>query len=104
MSMSRRISPSRTVRPRLSIIFYDTDRLGPRFRDRVRCDYCADIGDLKECAVLWLGGNHFYRCSDWYKWHYQIYVKPKEGTEWLTRDVPAKQKLGGGWINVPDNP
>ena len=83
---------------------YDTDRPGHTFRDRVRCDYVADIGDLKVCAVLSFGGDNFYQCSDWYKWHYQIYVKPKGGTEWLTRDVPAKQKLGGGWINVPDNP
>jgi hypothetical protein len=83
---------------------YELDGPGPTYKDRENCDYVADIADFRECVFLWLGGVQFYQCSNWYKWHSQIYVKPKNATE-LTRDAPAKQKLGGGaWITVPDNP
>lgn len=84
---------------------YELDAPGPTFKHRDDCDYVADIADFRERVLLWLGGDEFYQCSNWYKWHSQIYLKPKNAGE-LTRDAPAKQKLGGGaWIIVPeDNP
>ncbi len=66
-------------------------------------DYTADIMNLREYVCVLVSGN-WRQCSDFYKWHHQMYTMPKAGTVWRTRSDPALQKLGGGWINIPNNP
>jgi len=65
-------------------------------------DHVAYVGDFREWVMVLIDGTP-YQCSDYYKWHAQWYVKPKNGTE-LTRDSTTLQKLGSGWITVPDSP
>jgi len=65
-------------------------------------DYLAHIADYREFVRVKIG-SQWYRCSDFYKWHAQIYIKPKDAA-YLTRDVPERQKLGGGWITIPNMP
>lgn len=73
-----------------------------QFTDFGQYTHWAHIMDLRQRVLVSFGGG-WRQCSDFYKWHSQIYLKPKNATE-LTRDAPALQNLGGGWIAVPDNP
>ena len=62
----------------------------------------AYIGDLREAVFVTIDANR-YQCSDFYKWHAQLYMSPKDET-WLTRNPNRPQLLGEGWITVPDEP
>jgi hypothetical protein len=81
---------------------YHIDSPGCTCKDQASFTHWSAIADWRECVWVNFGGE-WYQCSNFYKWHSQIYVKPKNATE-LTRDAPALQNLGGGWINVPTNP
>lgn len=73
-------------------------------RKKSECgDYVLWIANFKEWALVSIGGQ-MRQCSDIQKWHHQLYLKPKGSTEFLTRHDAALQKLGGGWVNVPNNP
>jgi hypothetical protein len=84
---------------------YSVDSPGLLSRDGTTCDYWARIGDFREYVVVRIDGT-WYQCSDFYKWHDKMYLKPKPGGPpyYLTRDDMSKQALGGGWITVPANP
>ncbi len=78
---------------------------GPGFVTKSRppaSDYMVHVDDFKEMATVKIGGIS-YQCSDWYKWHSRVQVKPK-GPSDLTRDDPALQQLGAGWVAIPQNP
>jgi len=47
-------------------------------------------------------GTTYYQCSDYFSWHAQLYLCSKNATE-LTRDAHDLQKLGDGWLRVPDD-
>jgi hypothetical protein len=80
---------------------YSTD--GPGFPTNLRAvlaDASLYVGDFREWVEVKLDGC-YYQCSDYYKWHARTYVIPKDSL-YMTRDDPGKQKLGEGWIVVPD--
>ncbi len=81
---------------------YHIDGPGFRSKDRALGDYFAYVGDFRECVRVSIMGD-MHQCSDFYKWHHQMYLKPKNETE-LTRAAAGLQKLGGGWIAIPDKP
>jgi len=77
---------------------------GPGFiKKDLTPDYRVYIGDFREWVEVKLDGID-YQCSDYYKWHAQVWTKSKDGTNDTTRDSLNKQKLGGGWITIPDEP
>jgi hypothetical protein len=64
----------------------------------------AQIVDFKDVVYVNLYGVQ-YQCSDFLKWHSQTYLVPKPNDNLnFTRDTMNKQKLGAGWINVPNTP
>jgi hypothetical protein len=76
---------------------------GPGYPGKSRIyDYRAYIGDFREWVMVEIDGTA-YQCSDYYKWHSQMYLKWKNDTE-MTRDSLGLQKLSAGWITVPDSP
>jgi len=82
---------------------YEIDGPGLRMKDQGEFyDHLASVGDFYEWVEVVIDGSS-YQCSDYYKWHSQWYLKPKNATE-LTRDSSTLQKLGSGWITVPDTP
>lgn len=81
---------------------YQIDGPGYDRKDQALCTRFAVVNLFRQRVLVKLDGT-WYQCSDFCKWHSQLYLKPKDEL-WLTRDVPAKQKLGGGWINIPANP
>jgi len=81
---------------------YSIDGPGAIYRSRSITDYFAYIGDFKEWVKVKIDGT-WYQCSEYYKWHSKCYAEPKDAN-YLTRDSTALQKLGSGWIAVPDSP
>ncbi len=82
---------------------YQTD--GPGWTNKERgptWDYLAQIADFRERVRVKIDGT-WYWCSDFYKWHTKCYTKPKD-EDYMTRDAVSLQKLGEGWITVPDSP
>ena len=76
---------------------------GPGYPGKSRIyDYRAYIGDFREWVKVKIDGT-WYQCSDYYKWHSQMYLEWKNDTE-ITRDSLGLQKLSAGWITVPDSP
>ena len=65
------------------------------------CDYFAQKVNFREFVNVEIYGVN-YQCSDYYKWHSQIYLKPYEGEYRVTRDSMNKQKLESSWIIVDD--
>jgi hypothetical protein len=63
--------------------------------------------NFKDHAVITIDGITS-QCSDYYKWHSQMYLKRVNENDPnnldLTRDAQGLQKLGGGWITIPANP
>lgn len=83
---------------------YQIDGPGFEMRTQAQVTNFAYVLDLRQRVLVRFAGQaKWYQCSGFYKWHSQMYLKPKDEL-WLTRDAPAKQKLGGGWINIPANP
>jgi hypothetical protein len=54
---------------------------------------------MREFVEVWIGDRNA-QCSGFFKWHSQVYTRPKNDTE-LTRDDRQLQKLGDGWIRIP---
>jgi len=58
--------------------------------------------------------QEWHKCSGYLEWHHQLYVKPRTDDATLLRRAGATpqgaaedrvyQKLGEGWIEVPDAP
>ena len=65
-------------------------------------DNMAAVGDLRNWAEVRIDGV-LHQCSDFYKWHFQFYLEPKDATN-LTRSAMSQQKLGSGWIPIPTSP
>jgi len=81
---------------------YDTDAPGIGYKDCTPDhDHRAYIGDFKQWVNVQIDST-WYQCSKFYKWHSQIYTEPKNANE-MTRDSLSLQKLGSGWITVPDS-
>lgn len=67
-------------------------------------DYLAYIGDFRDRVEVKIYGQ-WYQCSDFYKWHAQLYTMPKPNdAPNMTRTALDEQKLGQGWITIPANP
>jgi hypothetical protein len=81
---------------------YDIDEPGYSDKLRTDFDYGAQILDFREIVNVNLYGVWF-QTSDYFTWHSQLYLVPKNATE-LTRDSMDMQKLGPGWIAIPENP
>jgi len=82
---------------------YMIDAPGCPSRNRTEVgDYVLFVSDFREWALVSIMGE-MRQCSDFYKWHHQLYLQPKNETD-LTRAAAGLQKLGGGWIVVPDEP
>ena len=78
---------------------YQTD--GPGFSEKGRWggDYLFHMANLREWVTVKIDGTP-YQCSDFLKWHSQVYLKPKDAND-LTRGI-NEQKLGGDWIGIRD--
>jgi len=80
---------------------YHIDGPGSAGKERI-VDYIVQMVNLREYAKVQLYGT-WRQCSDFHRWHSQLYLKPKNETE-LTRHDMDRQKLGAGWIAFPANP
>lgn len=65
-------------------------------------DYFVQTMNFKQWIDVKIDGI-WYQCSDYYKWHSQVYLRPKNETE-LTRHFWNRQKLNKGWITIPNEP
>jgi hypothetical protein len=95
--------PDEDLTPSADNHIYDID--GPGCSSKIRADagdYSAYVADFRECVYVAVRGD-WRQCSNFYKWHHQLYLQPKNDTE-LTRAAAGLQKLGGGWIAIPDQP
>jgi hypothetical protein len=81
---------------------YDIDGPGFTTKSRNPNDYYFDVACFREYGMAQIYGQWF-QVSNLQKWHAQTYLVPKNATE-LTRGDWNQQKLGDGWIAVPDNP
>ena len=82
---------------------YQIDGVGIKEKARIISLECiAYIADFREWVMIYID-YEWYQCSDYYKWHSQIYTKPKND-DYITRDALSLQKLGADWITVPENP
>jgi len=81
---------------------YDIDGPGFTTKSRTPYNYYFYAGCFREYCVAQIYGRWF-QVSDFGKWHAQTYLVPKNATE-LTRGDWNQQKLGGGWITVPNTP
>lgn len=82
---------------------YQIDAPGFPWKEFPGCR-AVQICDYKDSVVIYLDGSP-YQCSDFAKWHSQIYLKrldPDPNVTIMTRD--ANNLLGAGWIPVPETP
>jgi len=57
---------------------YSVDGPGAYSRDGTVLNYYARIDDFREYVLVQIGGT-WYQCSDFYKWHDKMSLKPKQG-------------------------
>jgi hypothetical protein len=82
---------------------YSIDGPGMPFRDiTFNMGYAAHIADYNSWALVEIDGT-WRQCSEYYKWHSTVYIKPKDAN-YMTRNWTESQLLGSGWITVPASP
>lgn len=80
---------------------YQTDGPGFRDRDRLGGDYLFFPANLREWVTVQIDETPC-QCSDFCKWHSQVYLKPRSYFH-LTRGK-TQQELGEGWMTMPSSP